>query len=111
MKGIIFLWYGSILSIPPGWALCDGTQGTPDLNYKFVVGAGSTYNPGDFTTTWSHRHDFLGNGHDHDVPAGDGVASGPNYDPTVFEIPETGRTGYTHAFPPYKALCYIMKLP
>ncbi len=41
--GIISLWYGSILTIPSGWALCNGSNGTPDLRDKFVVGAGSTY--------------------------------------------------------------------
>lgn len=41
--GAIIFWSGSILSIPEGWALCDGTNGTPDLQDRFVVGAGSTY--------------------------------------------------------------------
>lgn len=41
--GVISLWYGSIGSVPTGWYLCDGTNGTPDLRNKFVVGAGSTY--------------------------------------------------------------------
>jgi microcystin-dependent protein len=41
--GVITLWYGSIGSVPTGWYLCDGSNGTPDLRDKFVVGAGSTY--------------------------------------------------------------------
>jgi len=41
--GIISLWYGAIGSVPLGWYLCDGANGTPDLRDKFVVGAGSTY--------------------------------------------------------------------
>jgi microcystin-dependent protein len=41
--GLIALWSGSIVSIPTGWTLCDGTAGTPDLCDRFVVGAGSTY--------------------------------------------------------------------
>lgn len=41
--GCILLWSGSIGSIPGGWALCNGTNGTPDLRDKFIVGAGSTY--------------------------------------------------------------------
>jgi hypothetical protein len=41
--GVITLWYGSIGSVPTGWYLCDGANGTPDLRNKFVVGAGSTY--------------------------------------------------------------------
>jgi microcystin-dependent protein len=41
--GVILLWSGSVASIPSGWALCNGTSGTPDLRDRFVVGAGSTY--------------------------------------------------------------------
>lgn len=41
--GGIIMWSGSIVSIPATWALCDGTNGTPDLRDRFIVGAGSTY--------------------------------------------------------------------
>jgi microcystin-dependent protein len=41
--GMIMLWSGSIGSIPAGWALCNGSNGTPDLRDRFVVAAGSTY--------------------------------------------------------------------
>ena len=41
--GIIAMWSGSIASIPIGWYLCNGLNGTPDLRDKFVVGAGSSY--------------------------------------------------------------------
>jgi hypothetical protein len=40
---MIVIWSGSAASIPAGWALCDGTNGTPNLRDRFVVGAGSTY--------------------------------------------------------------------
>ena len=42
-SGCIAIWSGSITSIPSGWRLCDGTDGTPDLRDKFVVCAGTTY--------------------------------------------------------------------
>jgi len=42
-SGGIILWSGSVANIPSGWALCDGTNGTPNLEDKFVVGAGNTY--------------------------------------------------------------------
>lgn len=42
----IAIWVGSVASIPTGWQLCDGTNGTPDLRNKFLVGAGSTYSIG-----------------------------------------------------------------
>ncbi|MDA8639368.1 hypothetical protein N9L31_00195 [bacterium] len=30
-------------SLPIGWAVCDGTYGTPDLRDKFVLGAGGAH--------------------------------------------------------------------
>jgi len=42
-SGGIILWSGAIDSLPDGWALCNGSKGTPDLRNRFVVGAGSTY--------------------------------------------------------------------
>ena len=40
------MWSGSIASVPSGWALCNGLSGTPDLRDRFIVGAGSSYAPG-----------------------------------------------------------------
>jgi len=40
-SGSVILWSGFIASIPNGFALCDGNNGTPDLRTRFVVGAGS----------------------------------------------------------------------
>lgn len=42
-SGAIILWSGSIGSIPAGYYLCNGSNGTPDLRNRFIVGAGSTY--------------------------------------------------------------------
>lgn len=39
--GGIIMWSGTIATIPSGWALCNGSAGTPDLRDKFVVGAHS----------------------------------------------------------------------
>jgi len=44
--GMILMWSGSIATIPKGWSLCDGSNGTPDLRNRFIVGAGSTYSVG-----------------------------------------------------------------
>ena len=41
--GVIVMWSGSIVSIPSGWTLCNGSNSTPDLRDRFVVGAGSSY--------------------------------------------------------------------
>ena len=42
-RGIITMWSGSNASIPAGWALCNGSNGTPDLRNRFIVGSGSSY--------------------------------------------------------------------
>lgn len=38
--GTIVMWSGSTETIPTGWRLCDGAEGTPDLRGRFVVAAG-----------------------------------------------------------------------
>lgn len=40
-SGIICLW--SDETIPSGWVICDGFNGTPDLRNRFVVGASESY--------------------------------------------------------------------
>jgi hypothetical protein len=44
--GGIMMWSGTIGTIPSGWSLCDGTNGTPNLADRFVRGAGPTLLPG-----------------------------------------------------------------
>ncbi len=47
-SGLIMIWNPPASSVsttgvvtpPPGWALCDGSNGTPDLRGRFVIGAG-----------------------------------------------------------------------
>jgi len=45
-----FFPYGSIIAyydhddIPEGWSLCDGSNNTPDLRSKFIIGGGRNYN-------------------------------------------------------------------
>lgn len=51
--GGIIMWSGSIGSIPAGYVLCNGSNGTPDLRDRFVVGSGNSYavgNNGGFTS-------------------------------------------------------------
>lgn len=42
-SGGIILWSGAADAIPSGWVLCNGSNSTPDLRNRFIVGAGSTY--------------------------------------------------------------------
>ncbi len=43
--GCIIMWAGTPEIVPAGWHLCDGTNGTPDLRDRFVIGAGASYGP------------------------------------------------------------------
>lgn len=43
LTGVIAIWSGTTANIPSGWALCDGSNSTPDLRDYFVVGAGNSY--------------------------------------------------------------------
>lgn len=45
--GGIIMWSGTTASIPAGWSLCDGSNGTPDLTDKFIISVSSAAeNPG-----------------------------------------------------------------
>lgn len=54
--GLIAIWKGLLVDIPTGWALCDGSNGTPDFRDKFIVGASAGNNPGGTGGTSSHSH-------------------------------------------------------
>lgn len=45
-SGCILIWSGATGAIPSGFVICDGTNGTPDLRDKFVIGAGNAYSVG-----------------------------------------------------------------
>lgn len=49
--GTIIIWSGSLAAIPAGYYLCNGSNGTPDLRDKFVVGAGNSYAVGATSNT------------------------------------------------------------
>jgi len=38
-SGGIIMWSGTIATIPSGWYLCNGSNSTPDLRNKFIIGA------------------------------------------------------------------------
>lgn len=136
--GLISLWSGSIGTIPGGWALCDGTNGTPDLRSRFIVGADPReggYEPGatggatsstptitvnNHTLTTaempSHTHTYPTNG------GGPGSSFGVNTSIAYFNPQPSDPTGgggaHNHTatsgavptLPPYYALAYVMKL-
>jgi len=109
-KGMIISWSGSVATIPGGWALCNGDNGTPDLRDRFVVGVGTTYNPDDSGGAATHTHTFTGDGHYHSLPEGQFVnAIGGTSSITTTDA-ASGTTDADSNLPPYYGLAYIMKL-
>jgi microcystin-dependent protein len=137
--GGIIMWSGSVASIPSGWALCNGSNGTPDLRNRFVVGAGSTYavnatgGSADAIVV-SHNHTATSSvsdpGHNHQTTEGVVLQNGGNFFTTGLQstgrgistntaftsisvstsIASAGSSGTNANLPPYYALAYIMKL-
>lgn len=132
--GIIVMWSGSESNIPSGWYLCDGTNGTPDLRGRFILGSNSTHlsgSTGGSTTVtlsgsselysisklassvyFNEKSDNIENFGYHDVEDGKetwrfGMDSG---DGVRMEIKKNNTTPTGETLPPYYALCFIMKL-
>jgi hypothetical protein len=134
--GGIIMWSGTVATIPGGWYLCDGSNGTPDLRNRFVVGAGSTYVPAAtggsanaVVVSHTHTATVTDPGHNHSYTSHNniGVQSGGNLTLVQYGIsPSTLNTGTANTgisvtnsttgvsdtnanLPPYYALAFIMK--
>jgi hypothetical protein len=134
--GVITMWSGSVGAVPTGWYLCDGTNGTPDLRNRFIVGAGSTYSVGGTggsadAIVVSHTHTATSAvtdpGHNHSVQLVrfpgttgsqfDGAKDSGSTTTTTSTtgitvattVASTGSSGTNANLPPYYALAYIMK--
>jgi len=109
--GMIIIWKGATNDLPPGWALCNGSNGTPDLRDNMIIGAGSTYAVGDSGgSATAHTHTITQTAHSHTMDSGGGVASGSGYNPGTRDTTITVSNVATAVMPPYYALAYIMKL-
>ena len=137
VAGMIMLWSGSIATVPSGWLLCDGSNGTPNLRDRFVVGAGSTYtvaatggsadatlvahtHTGTVDSNGAHTH-LIGQVNStgiYDAAGGNGpnVSSPGNLSTNsagththTFTTNSSGSSGTNANLPPYYALAYIMK--
>ncbi len=96
-SGVISLWSGASNAIPAGYVLCDGTNNTPDLRNRFVVGAGSTYAVGATggsanATVVAHTHGLTAASTDTHAMSGTFTASKPQAATGVFTV-EGGQGG------------------
>jgi len=109
-SGTIVLWSGAILNIPATWALCDGTNGTPDLRNRFIVGSGATYVVGDTGGAINHDHSVPMTIHTHNHFGSGNAGTGSGYG--ISTSPPSGdeHSLITDGRPPYYSLAYIMKL-
>jgi len=110
LKGMIVLWSGSIASIPGGWALCNGSNGTPDLRNNFVVGAGDTYAVDATGGAVSHSHSISKGNHMHEIDGGGDISAGSDYAVETQGADTDTNATASDNLPPYFALAYIMKL-
>ena len=125
VQGMIIMWNSTVASIPTGFVLCDGSNGTPDLRGRFVVGHHPNNNDYEIDDTGgsesvtltvaqmpSHKHDttfdnkkyFPGGG---STSISFGGAGG--YPADTFSMSNEGGGQSHENRPPYYALCYIMK--
>jgi hypothetical protein len=90
-SGCILLWSGSTGSIPVGWYLCNGANGTPDLRDRFIVGAGNTYavnatggSADSIVVTHTHTASVTDPGHGHTFDQMDSYAG--FFNPTLLSV-------------------------
>jgi len=135
--GGIIMWSGAISAIPTGWSLCDGSNGTPDLRNRFVLGATNDGSDGTYpgisvsqtggtadAVVVSHNHSITDNGHTHtqtgggtdddggaNVPGGNssGTITNINTQTTGISIDNEGVSGTNQNLPPFLALAYIQR--
>lgn len=119
--GSVIAWYGSEDSVPEGWHICDGTNGTPDLRGRFLLGTGGTHAVGETggsETVTLYESQIPP--HYHEIRLIEGYGSSANaYRPqngeriSESEFIETTQTGGGkphNNMPPYYTLFYIIKL-
>jgi len=93
-NGAILMWSGSIANIPTGWYLCDGSNGTPDLRNRFIVGSHSGTGTGTVTQNGPSIRAVLGGINSNYEPGDIGGLDAVKL--TVAEMP-----GHTHTITEY----------
>ena len=97
-SGLIVSWYGLLADIPAGWILCNGSNGTPNLNNRLIIGAGNTYNIDDTGGATQHRH------------GANSSSGGCTANSTCcYRFSNYSYTDYQTNLPPYYQIIFIMK--
>lgn len=108
-SNVIAIWSGSIGTIPAGWVICDGNNGTPDLRDRFILGAGSTYAVDETGGALTHTHTFTTDGHTHFISYGGQLDAGTDFNNLTNSNTDSGTTNTGSSLPPYYSLAFIMK--
>lgn len=114
--GGIIIWSGSEATIPAGYLLCDGNNGTRDLRNLFVVGAGDTYAVTDSGGAATHTltiDEMPAHTHSYLYGSNQNIEISTDKSHAVDGSGTTGSTGGGSAhnnLPPYYALCYIQRV-
>ena len=109
-KNLIAIWRGAIIDIPANWQLCDGSNGTPDLRDKFIIGSQKTYEVGDTGGNANHTHGFTTDGHKHSFKEGTQINSGFIINIESATTICTGTTDAANNAPPYYSLAFMMRM-
>jgi microcystin-dependent protein len=117
---MILAWSGSLSDIPTGWALCNGSNGTPNLSGRFILGISGAHPIGQIGGEESHRLTIAEMpSHNHNVNMGLYPEQVPNdiYDwnfmPSPYISTSTNFVGGDqphNIMPPYYVLAYIMRI-
>jgi microcystin-dependent protein len=115
-SGVIVMWSGTIATVPTGWYLCDGQNGTPNLLDRFIVGAGNLYSmndtggssdavvvshthTGSTATAGAHDHSWSGSRQQAGVDDGNNqyqFSKGDNGGSDTVTIPTSTHSGHVH---------------
>jgi hypothetical protein len=99
-RGMIMMWNSTSATIPVGWQLCDGSNGTPDLRGQFIIGAGGAYAfgaNGGATTTTLGLANIPGHFHSINAVAGNTSASGAHtHTASSSSVSSVTDPGHTH---------------
>jgi len=107
--GSILIWSGTVASIPTGWQLCDGTNGTPDLRGRFVMGVSSGENPGATGGASTHSHSGTASASSQRIWIDDN-SGGTDYWGSPSSHTHPISIDASSHLPPYYKLAYIMKM-